>query len=628
MGGAHHKLSETIPAPPRTDAGRTSSEPASEALVLLRELAAPLLRLPPQQSDRAAEARLVLAIEDQAETLRRRPSDPAREREFASLQATITALNAAIVARGGLPGGALGRMPERLASWSAQPQEGARDEVAASTARGRSGSRRADPANARLPTLATGAVSGIPLQRSQRRSGREQTQPDAPTRPPPLPGTRLATLLGPARAPLELELGKHRLDHADTHSFLPRLVDARTGEKVRARASLLALESGDVLLLTSMVAHGAFGKLRPAILLNSGKEVALKELRRKPSRRPYEPSRLRQDKTFAPQSLRDQHDYDSAAKVEFDLMRRFGGRARSLALHRTTKSNFLVMEAMDGDLSLPLTRARPLRRAALARTLGPALRRQLAPMHAQGFLHLDLRLSNALVYLADDDVSLADFGATCRLQNGEVLLPENKSTYPAPEATARQPRPTARPAVPTSQSSESEEEEPPMLRLTPAADVWSAAVTMLTMLDYGNGGVKPFEYTLFRGAAYRAWYAQALPNGQDFDLPFLANSPDNPFSAMVLRVSQVDPDLVETLLLGPLHPDAARRPTAGQLADELTRELPPTAEHAQEVVAARAERAERQAKTETGQLRAGLRALRADLVGRYPKLLHPNFGLP
>lgn len=583
----------------------------------LTDIAAPLLQLRANERDSAAEMRLNLAIKAHADVLMQKPPDAQRIESFAELQRAVAGVLGQLVARGVQMGPALGEMQRKLAQWSRQGPPALDAVAAASPERGRSTSR----GGAAPPQPQPGAL-GHRMQRTEAR--RPTPRRSAPKQPvPELPHGSLGRVLSSPGAPLELELGKHKLDARLTAAHLPELYDWRTQQQVRARASLLAIDNGDVLLLTSMAKHGTFGKLRPALVLRTNEEVIIKDMRRVPSRRPNEPSRLGRQKTDAPYSVKAQRTYDLQAKEELELMKRFGGRARGIRLHQGDKSNFLIMRAMDCDLFSPFANTPPQVRSALARRLAPAFLRQLANMHAKGWVHLDVKMDNALIHLESGDVALADFGAAQQLRGTSVDLPQNPSSYPPPEVRMQ---PVHRP---DSASSDSDDEDGPTgVRHSAASDVWGAGVSILSMLDHERPDreTDPFFFTVFSGTNYAAWYREAVKNGA-VDLAFLERTPANVFTRAFARAADVDPEMTQALFLGPLAADPQRRPSATQLAATLAKVVAPTIESEAVARGALEDRTRRQADSSLGKLRGALGTLRNALLRAYPQLQEKNMAL-
>lgn len=583
----------------------------------LTAIAAPLLQLQANERDRAAEMRLHLAIKAHADVLMQKPPDAERTESFAELQRAVANVLGQLVARGVRLGPALGEIQQNLAQCAEQGPPALDAVAAASPERGRSTSR----GGAVPPPPRTGAL-GHRLQRTEAR--RPTPRRSAPQQPlPELPPGSLGRVLNSPGAPLELDLGKHKLDARLTAAHLPELFDWRTQTQVQARASLLAIDNGDVLLLTSMATHGTYGKLRPALVLRTNEEVVIKDMRRVPSRRPNDPSRLGRQKTDAPYSVKAQRTYDLQAKEELELMVRFGGRARGIRLHQGDKSNFLIMRAMDCELFSPFAKTPPEVRSALARRLAPALLRQLANMHAKGWVHLDVKMNNALIHLESGDVALADFGAAHQLKGTSVDLPQNPSSYPPPEVRAR-------PAA-TSQSASSDSDDEDVstgVRHSAASDVWGAGVSILNMLDHERPASEtdPFFFTVFSGANYAAWYREAVHNGA-VDFAFLERTPANVFTRAFARAAFVDLELTRALYLGPLAANPQRRPDASQLAATLARVAAPTRESEALARGALEVRARRQADSSLGKLRGALGTLRNTLLSAYPQLREKNMGL-
>jgi serine/threonine protein kinase len=176
---------------------------------------------------------------------------------------------------------------------------------------------------------------------------------------------------------------------------------------------------------------------------------------------------------------------------------------------------YLVMQLVEGDTLGDELRRGPMEPERAAR-YGAALADALGYVHAQGFVHRDVKPANVLI-AADGRVHLADFGIARLVDSahvtrtGEVL---GTPAYFAPEQVSGEP-------------------------VGPAADIYALGVMLLECLT----GRRPFEGTAMEVAMARLSrdpeVPATLPSGWRTLLP-----------AMTARVP-------------------AQRPTAGQVADAL-----------------------------------------------------------
>lgn len=385
-------------------------------------------------------------------------------------------------------------------------------------------------------------------------------QVEAPRWQPRLPTFLLRE---PERGP-ELLPGKTHLSDTISNQFLPRIYSSRTGRTEPMRASMLRLSDNDALLMASMTNQGGFGKLRPAVSMATGERYFVKEFRKQlPSEKEgksKDSNRFGDLRTYAPRTDVDKQRQAKEIIKEYTALRKFGDAARAVAVLGTSKCDYIVMHAMDSDLTSTFKDLNPQQRSAVARFVGGPLAKQMQQLHEHNRLHLDFKEENTLVDYGSKAVVMSDFGAMARLgDDGVALRTRMVTTLPAPELLVR--------------------DEQGIIRATDKADVWSLAVSVVMMLDSHNSGQQtdnrlepsPFYYTTFDPKAYAQWFEKLPRRGFGVDLKSLSSSDANPFTRFFARVAEVDMGLANYMLTQGMHPDPDKRSSAAIMAAQLPR---------------------------------------------------------
>jgi serine/threonine protein kinase len=216
---------------------------------------------------------------------------------------------------------------------------------------------------------------------------------------------------------LDKRLEAHPLDKSFTQVFRDKF-----------KVSELRDTSGNSILMTNKLIQGSYGKCRIGIAPN-GKIVAVKEMRRIASRNP------RPGKTHL--------SSDRAVAQEFEVMRSMHGNNMALSLCQSDKSNFIVMELMDGDLveiynrlyAVPGDDGQKLRLSACAKLM---VEISAQTNHAHNTLEIvlaDIKPENIFIK-GSSDFLLGDFGLAEKLNgpSGTTQAPLSGTPgYLAPE---------------------------------------------------------------------------------------------------------------------------------------------------------------------------------------------------
>lgn len=325
------------------------------------------------------------------------------------------------------------------------------------------------------------------------------------------------------------------LDRPEIFPFAVKIPFKPTPEALKANLwpSLLRGTDGSAWLMSNWVQKGSFGTFHVALDVATGMRAGIKKFVCDPALGNHTVSPTSHEEVLHEISMLD---HLSRTPVLGVLENRFKPKV------------YMVMHYKDGDafdLADALVGANPELRRAVGRTALRDLSHGLRDLHAQGFVHGDIKPENAL-YEPRVGISLADFGTVSAIA-ADGLVPRlmRTTTYIAPEMFSA-------------------------LRVSPAKDLWALGLFVMQMYSATSSTElfqKEVELPVLHAnlEAFASWRDAVIRN-DDSSLSLEDRRTVRAFAIDFAAFNRVDQTVAKYVLKHLLNPDPKTRATAASAA--------------------------------------------------------------